>query len=730
MCKEIFLDELPHKGKFVDWKNSVEYSVKGIYDDIEFEIEIIDYYRKNKKSYLKIKYNNNIYPISIVTLLKCKLGKILGMYTNEFKIEIGQTFKDDKRDLLIIDRKYKKDKTGIYRKWYKYKCHKCGFDGGEHYKNGEYQEEYWIEESHLLGKRKTGCAVCCPTPRIIVPGINDIPTTDPWIVKYFQGGYDEAKLYTKSSGQKIYPICPDCRRIKDKLIKINNIYTEKSIGCSCTDGQSYPNKFCHSLLEQLNMNFITEYSPEWIKPKRYDFYFELNEQKYIVEMDGNLGHGNIDNSMNGITKEDSRQIDDYKDKLAVEHNIIVIRIDSKISELEYIKDKILNSELNNIFNLSKVNWLKCEEFALSNLVKKACEYKRDNPDMTTTQIGKIMNISRTTIKKYLKKGTKIWDWISYDAKEEMRKHGKKYGGQLRKKVICLNNNKIFGSISEAENYYDINGGINLCCKDKRVTAGIELNTEEYLQWQLYDEYLINPKKILSNNEVAGGRPKKVICLNSNIVFNSIEEAKKYYNIGGDLCNCCKGEKTYAGIDLETNNFLQWQYYNEYLISPKKLLSNEEINNINKSSRRRLNTKKVFNSIIEASSYYNLKSHDGILKCCKGKRQSAGKDFITKEKLQWQYYEEYLVKPKNLLINEELNIKHNNKKVICLNNGKIFNSINKASKYYNVKSSNISDCCKEKKEYYGIDHATGEPLRWMYYEDYLKLNSNQLKTVNE
>jgi hypothetical protein len=110
MCKEIFLDELPHKGKFVDWKNSVEYSVKGIYDDIEFEIEIIDYYRKNKKSYLKIKYNNNIYPISIVTLLKCKLGKILGMYTNEFKIEIGQTFKDDKRDLLIIDRKYKKIK--------------------------------------------------------------------------------------------------------------------------------------------------------------------------------------------------------------------------------------------------------------------------------------------------------------------------------------------------------------------------------------------------------------------------------------------------------------------------------------------------------------------------------------------------------------------------------------------------------------------------------------------
>src|SRR5574344_202584 len=43
------------------------------------------------------------------------------------------------------------------------------------------------------------------------------------------------------------------------------------------------------------------------------------------------------------------------------------------SELEYIKNNIFESKLNEIFDLSKIKWDECEEFALSNRVKEACD---------------------------------------------------------------------------------------------------------------------------------------------------------------------------------------------------------------------------------------------------------------------------------------------------------------------------------------------------------------------
>lgn len=37
-----------------------------------------------------------------------------------------------------------------------------------------------------------------------VEGYNDITTTDPWMIPYFQGGYDETKQYMSMSGKTIY----------------------------------------------------------------------------------------------------------------------------------------------------------------------------------------------------------------------------------------------------------------------------------------------------------------------------------------------------------------------------------------------------------------------------------------------------------------------------------------------------------------------------------------------
>jgi len=494
MNNVIYLENLPLKGKFIDWHNTIGSTIKGIYKDMDFSVEIVDYDGK----YLHIKYlDKDIFKIGTGNFSKCKLGKLFAEYTIDFKIEIGSSLKDNKKDLIILDREYRERVISIgkpiHEKWYKYKCNKCGYDEG------------WIVESNLLIGAK-GCSCC--KGMTTVEGINDIPTTAPWMVKYFQGGYDEAKLYTKSSGLKITPICDICGQIKDKEIKISDINKTHSIGCpNCSDGMSFPNKIMFNLLEQLKyLNKINEFETEqtfdWLKFEfndkirkgRLDFYFEINSVHYGVEMDGSF-HSK-DNSMNGQTKEESKFIDNEKDRLCLEQGVKVIRIESLKSELEYIKNNIMQSNLSELLNFkeSDIDWLKCEEFACNSLVKIICEYKKNNPDSTTSDICKIMNLAKTTTIRYLKQGSKL-NWCDYDVKKERKNKGKKISGNnhyLSRKVICLNTLEEFDTAVDAKNKYNASK-ICECCMGKRKSSGKHKITNEPLMWMYYDEYLKEAK---------------------------------------------------------------------------------------------------------------------------------------------------------------------------------------------------------------------------------------------
>ena len=61
-----------------------------------------------------------------------------------------------------------------------------------------------------------------------------------------------------------------------------------------------------------------------------------------------------------------------------------------------------------------------------------------------------------------------------------------------------------------------------------------------------------------------------------------------------------------------------------------------------------------------------------------------------------------------------------KSIICITTGEIFTCIKYASSQYSIKDSNISLCCKGKRNYCG-KLPDGTKLEWMYYDDYLKLN---------
>lgn len=397
-------------GKVINWINSVGKRVHFCYDSIEDDIIIVDY--DKNKSVVSYTYNNTIYKQTSTALKKCQLGKML---FNDFKYNVGDILnnKDNNQSIQIIDKQIKNN--GKQRlKTYKYKCLNCGFEG--------YKSEFDLQV--------TWCPCCCSSPKVVVKGVNDIPTIAPWMVSYFQGGYEEAKLYNYNSSKKIYPICPLCGRNKEKPIAIYQIYNTKSIGCICGDGISYPNKVMHSILSQLNIDFISEYTEDWTGLSRFDFC--IPHLMILIEMDGNLGHGKNIFNASKLTESEaenerlaSLNRDNFKDSIALEHGYKIIRINSGISEIDHIKENILNSELIEYLDFSKINWKMCDEFALKNLVKETCNYYKQHMDESYEFVSNKFHISKCTVGRYLKKGLKV-DWITDSEYKNILKNNKKH----------------------------------------------------------------------------------------------------------------------------------------------------------------------------------------------------------------------------------------------------------------------------------------------------------------
>jgi len=339
-----------------------------------------------------------------------------------------------------------------------------------------------------------GCPYCA-NQKILI-GFNDMWTTNPKLAKLLADPKDGYK-YTQHSEKRVDWKCNCCGNIiKNKKI---SDYCSKGLSCSkCSDGVSYPNKFGFTFFEQIKnlsniKDFETEKTFNWLmyKFKRklrngfLDFYFELNSKEYGIEMDG--GFHTKDNKMTGRTKEESKFIDDEKDRLCKEYDIKIIRIDCDKSELQYIKNSIMNSELPTLLNFKEkdIDWLKCHEFACSSLVKVICDHW-DSGIKNINEIIKLTKLSRDTIRKYLKQGS-ILNWCDYNAENERIKNLKnmliKSIKSISKKVLCIETGVIYNSISEAKRNV-INGSSHIadCCEGRQKTCG-KLEDGTKLHWK-------------------------------------------------------------------------------------------------------------------------------------------------------------------------------------------------------------------------------------------------------
>jgi transposase len=313
----------------------------------------------------------------------------------------------------------------------------------------------WTTKAAYVYYRDFGCPYC--SGNAILVGFNDLWTTAPQVSKLLTNPEDGYSI-SKYSGQKKNFTCPLCGKVQEKIIK--NI-TRRGFQCSyCGDGISYPNKFGRAFLDQVvGDNYIPEYICEWCKPYKYDNYFCYNNKSYFLEMDGGFHY--LENNMSEMSLEERQNVDRIKEQLARDHNICLIRIDCLESDSNYIANSILSSELNMLFDLSKIDWQKCNIKAQKNLVKEACGLYMSGIK-STDEISKIIKVGRSTATRYLKTGAEL-GWCDYDPK----KAHKGLPNKKRRQPILATNIE-----SGKEYYFD---GVCICEKTIFDICGIKVN---------------------------------------------------------------------------------------------------------------------------------------------------------------------------------------------------------------------------------------------------------------
>lgn len=207
--------------------------------------------------------------------------------------------------------------------------------------------------------------------------------------------------------------------------------------------------------------------------------------------------------------------------------------------------------------------------------------------------------------------------------------------------------------------------------------------------------------------------RKVICVSLNKMFDCVTDASIFANrTTSDISKCCNGGIQYSGVYKKIP--LVWQYYDDYLINPKS--SKVELGLV-----VCLNTEQIFNSQKEAGDFYNMDYYT-IGRCCNGLIKSAGK-LENGTKLVWVYYNEYINMSNEeihnkIIKNNKINRNYKGREVICITTLRKFNSCIEASNYANRKSCGIISCCQGKQNTCG-ELADGTPLKWMYYDNYIK-----------
>lgn len=322
---------------------------------------------------------------------------------------------------------------------------------------------------------------------------NKIVDKAPQLIQYLTNPEDAYK-YTYNSGKYVSTTCPICGHTENK--SVTNLYCAGYFCPCCSDNISLPNKMMRAVLQQLDVDYTPEADRQngfdWIPNRyRYDFYFRSSVgQDVLVEMDGFFHE-----------LEEQQKKDEIKTRLAAENNFRLIRVDCRYKDhfpFDYIKERIINSELSSILPLNLVDWDECKKVMKTSLIVAACElWEKDK--LTVSKITEQLKLGHATVVRYLKIGRNFGLCPSYNVEAAFQRRDEdKYKPILV--IDKINNQYVFISTHEAiDSFFTIFGirasksGLNTACRCHGVYKGLRV---KYITKEEYEQH-----KMINNNEV-------------------------------------------------------------------------------------------------------------------------------------------------------------------------------------------------------------------------------------
>lgn len=271
--------------------------------------------------------------------------------------------------------------------------------------------------------------------KIVVSGVDDFATLYPELVKYFVDK-DMATKRSAKSAECVDLLCPDCGEVKKS--KIHALANYGFYCHSCANKTSFSEKAIAILLKSLGIFFLRQYS---IKgegmSKRYDFY--IPSHNIVIETHG-IQHYERSGfaKMGGRTLEEEQENDKYKEQLALSKGYKYIVLDCRKSEMSWIKESVVNSDLDVIFDLSSIDWNQIEtkinsEDSLFNTVVKRYNAKPNINRVIADELG----VNQATISDILIRADKMG----------LCNYVRGQGGYLARKVVFIKEEEINGVFS-------------------------------------------------------------------------------------------------------------------------------------------------------------------------------------------------------------------------------------------------------------------------------------------
>ena len=336
-----------------------------------------------------------------------------------------------------------------------YICDVCGYNGEmreSHYKNG------------------IGCSVC--NGKNVMKGFNDVATQRPDLVKYFVN-HDEAYNITPFSHKFVHMKCPLCGYSSHK--RMSDV-SRRGFKCNiCYGGFSYPSRFISALLYASSVKFETEKMFKWSGKRRYDFY--LPEHRLLIEVNGVQHYKQTTYSAD---LSETIRIDDEKLSLAIINGYNFECIDARESNFQWLKMAVELSNLPKYIDIENTNWDKIKIMSEaeigSNIIKIWNQGYR-----STKEIGEKLNISQSTVGKYLKiyRDMGVCD---YDELKQRLICQRKASSSRRKRVMCINTGEQFDSLKDASKHCGIHyNAIQNCLVGRSKSAGRDKNGNK-LKW--------------------------------------------------------------------------------------------------------------------------------------------------------------------------------------------------------------------------------------------------------